>query len=145
MEISKIAANGTEIIPQSVNMKAKMKNTPEVGNEEKSLIDALTNPTETIGRSQVQFRGTLSSKDLNAIARNISDKKLNRVDIATFKEALSNTLKKYNMSGLQDAKRKIGNDLDKSIDFSMDIIGEATRINPDADIDKISTVAISIF
>lgn len=141
----KIAANGTETIPQTVSMKAKIKNTPEVDNEEKSLKDALTNPMETVGRSQVQFRGTLSSKDLNAIARNVSETKLNRVDIATFKEALSNTLKKYNMNGLQDAKRKLGNDMDKSIKFSLDIIGEATRINPDADLDKIGTVAASIF
>lgn len=145
MEVLKIATNGTETIPQTVNMKATIKNVPEVDNEEKTLKDALTDPMETVGRSQVQFRGTLSSKDLNAIARNVSDKKLNRVDIATFKEALSNTLKKYNMNGLQDAKKKLGNDMDKSVNFSMDIIEEAAKINPNADIDKISTVAVSIF
>ena len=141
----KIAANGAETIPQTIGMKAKIKNTPEVDNGEKSLKDALTDPMETVGRSQVQFRGVLSPKDLNFIAGSVAKTELNREEIIVLKKALSNLLEKENIANLKELKKTITQDADRYFDFTVDIANEACKINPNVNLDKISKAVFAIF
>lgn len=144
MEVSKITTGSIEAPQTAVNMKGKMQDTvPQT--EEKDPKDALTNPMETVGRSQVQFRGTLSSNDLNYISESVARLQLNKEDITTLKKALANTLKKYNCADISEFNKKIGGKMDDSLDFMMDVLKEAEKINPDANLDKIGLVANSIF
>ena len=144
MEVSKITTGSIEAPQTAVNMKGKMQETvPQT--EEKDPKDAFTNPMETVGRSQVQFRGTLSSNDLNCISKSVARLQLNKEDTTTLKKALANTLKKYNCADIGELNKKIGGKTDDSLDFMMDLLREADKINPKANLDKIGLVATSIF
>ena len=144
MEVSGITTNSIE--PQkttNVNMRGKMADTPQA--EEKDPKEALTNPMETVGRSQVNFRGTLSAKDLNKLAGSVSRLQMNADDIVTMKKALANTLKKYKCADIEALSKKYGNDMDASTDFMQDMLAEAAKINPKADLDKIGLIVGAIF
>lgn len=142
MEISQ--TTGAIVTPQAaVNMKGNAQGNIETS--EKDPKESLTNPMETVGRSQVQFRGTLSSKDLNRLSESVSRLQMTNADVTTMKKALANTLKKHNFANIDELHKKYSNDMDASLDFLQDFLAEATKINPKADIDKIGLIVGTLY
>lgn len=148
MEVLKIAANGTETIPQTVNMKARINNTTDTNNEEKSLKDALTDPMETVGRSQVNFRSGikhLNNEDLNKLAVLVKRQNIPSKDIPTLKAALIKTLNQYNCKNFEQVTKKIGNDEELAFDFIVNVINEAKMADSKINTDRVSNFATAIF
>lgn len=131
------------------NMKARINNSPEetVNAEEKNMKDALSNPMETIGRSQVNFKGIkhLSAQDLNHISEYVAKTKLGGEDITTLKKTLIKILNKEDCKTLKEVVVKSGGGEEAYLDFVQDVMSEASKINKNVDVDKIGSTASEIF
>lgn len=133
----KIAEVGNVEIPQNtVNMKSRMhEEAPKTQKQDPK--EALTNPMETVGRSQVNFNGCqkmLSPKELNIIAQKVSDFKLNDKEIKVVKQALAETKKEYNLKALEPLG---ADDIDLAVDMQQSFLGHALKIDPKIDTEKI--------
>ena len=108
--------NAINKIAMPVNFKA---NSEEKSSEEKNIAEtnSLDNPSETAGRSQVNFKGVnaLSAKELNSISRRVSELKLDSNEIKVAKQALVDTMNEYECKSLKQFTRRINNSLDNMI------------------------------
>ena len=94
----KIAEVGNVEMPQNaVNMKSGMREeAPQT--QEQDPKEALTNPMETVGRSQVNFNGAkkaikqLTAKELNMITNQVVENKLDFHEVKVAKQALIDTM-----------------------------------------------------
>lgn len=140
---------GVDTASKAINMKSRVNNIQEetVKTEEKNMKELLSDPMETVGRSQVNFRGMkqLSAKDLNSISGFVSKAKLCGEDIIAVKKALVEILNKENCSSLKEMVIKSGGGEDVYMDFIQNVMRESGKINKNADLDKIGSVASDIF
>lgn len=151
MEVPNVSV-GTVEAPQTttVNMKGRMQE--EISQEETSPKlnedpkEALTNPMETVGRSMVNFKGIqhLSAKDLNYLAQKMTRNNATLEETAVLKEALVKTMnnfRKTNIKGLTDLCAK---DTDKCIDVHQAFVKNVTKVDPNADVDRIALLFAAV-
>lgn len=136
----KIAEVGNIEIPQNtVNMKSRMhEEAPQT--QEQDPKEALTNPMETVGRSQVNFKGArqmLTPEELNMIARMAAELKLDGHEIKVAKQALVDTMNQYKCKSL---KQFNVDDLDLYIDMLTSFLDNALKIEPKINTDKIAQI-----
>ena len=141
MEITGIQTN------YLTNLRAKNKNMMKEAAQsaETNTKDVLSNPLETVGRSQVQFKSRLDSESLNQMAEIVAKIDLKAGDISTLKQALSSAMEKRNLANFNEVRTKLGNDFEGLLQFVVETTDEAARINPKADLDKINTAISFIF
>ena len=141
MEITGIQTN------YLTNLRAKNKNMMKEAAQsaETNTKDVLSNPLETVGRSQVQFKSRLDSESLNQMAEIVAKIDLKAGDISTLKQALSSAMEKRNLANFNEVRTKLGNDFEGLLQFVVETTDEAARINPKADLDKINTAISLIF
>ncbi len=141
MEITGIQTN------YLTNLRAKNKNMMKEAAQsaETNTKDVLSNPLETVGRSQVQFKSRLDSESLNQMAEIVAKIDLKAADISTLKQALSSAMEKRNLANFNEVRTKLGNDFEGLLQFVVETTDEAARINPKADLDKINTAISLIF
>lgn len=141
MEITGIQTN------YLTNLRAKNKNMMKEAAQsaETNTKDVLSNPLETVGRSQVQFKSRLDSESLNQMAEIVAKIDLKAGDISTLKQALSSAMEKRNLANFNEVRTKLGNDFEGLLQFVVETTDEAAKINPKADLDKINTAISLIF
>lgn len=120
----KIAEVGNvEISQNTVNMKSRMhEEAPQT--QEQDPKEALTNPMETVGRSQVNFNGAkkaikqLTAEELNMIAKMAAELKLDGHEIKVAKQALVDTMNQYKCKSLKQFVKPINESLHRSAENS---------------------------
>lgn len=117
----KISEVGTVEVPQNtVNMKSRMhEEAPQA--PEQDPKEALTNPMETVGRSQVNFRGvqnaitSLSAKELNILSRQIARMNLSEKETKVAKQALIDTINEYGCKSVEEFAGRINKSIDSML------------------------------
>ena len=99
----------------------------------------LSNPMQTVGRSQVNFRGRLGAEDLNTIADKLvqSNLNLNRTELRVCKNALGGVMDRFGCKNLEQLKKHGDKSLDDALDVSISFINKALEIEPKVDIQKL--------
>ena len=148
----KISEVGTVEVPQNtVNMKSRMHEEASQAPEQDPK-EALTNPMETVGRSQVNFNGAkkavkqLTAKELNILSRQIARMNLSEKETKVAKQALIDTMNEYGCKSVEEFATRIVKGIEDSNyeGVAEEMIGKfeqnVSKIDPKVDIHR----AISI-
>ena len=153
----KFETSSASSIQAPVNFRAmKAEPTPEAKTE--TTVNSLDNPMDTVGRSQVNFKGArqmLSPKELNMIAKMASELKLDGHEIKVAKQALVDTMNQYNCKSLKQFMKPLNESLDRAFKISEQYLDEeetiaedmlssfadnVLRIDPEANADRITSI-----
>ena len=148
----KIAEVGNVEIPQNtVNMKSGMREeAPQT--QEQDPKEALTNPMETVGRSQVNFNGAkkaikqLTAKELNMITNQVVEKKLDFHEVKVAKQALIDTMNEYGCKSVKDFATRIVKGIEDSNyeGVAEEMLGKfeqnVSKIDPKVDIHRATSI-----
>ena len=153
----KFETNSVNNVQTPVNFKSmKAEPAPEIKNE--ATVNSLDNPMDTVGRSQVNFKGTrqiLSPKELNMIAKMASELKLDGHEIKVAKQALVDTMNQYECKSLQQFVKPIKESLHRAAENSKqyldkeDTVAEdmlsafsknVLKVDSEADADRITSI-----
>ena len=153
----KFETNSVNNVQMPVNFKSmKAEPAPEIKNE--ATVNSLDNPMDTVGRSQVNFKGTrqiLSPKELNMIAKMASELKLDGHEIKVAKQALVDTMNQYECKSLQQFVKPIKESLHRAAENSKqyldkeDTVAEdmlsafsknVLKVDSEADADRITSI-----
>ena len=153
----KFETNSVNNVQTPVNFKSmKAEPAPEIKNE--ATVNSLDNPMDTVGRSQVNFKGTrqiLSPKELNMIAKMASELKLDGHEIKVAKQALVDTMNQYECKSLQQFVKPINESLHRAAENSKqyldkeDTVAEdmlsafsknVLKVDSEADVDRITSI-----
>lgn len=153
----KFETNSVNNAQTPVNFKSmKAEPAPEIKNE--ATVNSLDNPMDTVGRSQVNFKGTrqmLSSKELNMIAKMASELKLDGHEIKVAKQALVDTMNQYECKSLKQFVKPIKESLHRGAENSKqyldkeDTVAEdmlsafsknVLKVDSEADVDRITSI-----
>ena len=109
--------NSVNNVQPSVNFKARaQEGTEETKTDAKQNL--LDNPMETVGRSQVNFKGgikRLASEDLNYLADNAKRLDFSTEEVLAMKDALVKTLNDFRCETIPELAAKMNKSLDKII------------------------------
>lgn len=138
------------IQPQSVvSKKIKAVEQPE---QQQTNGTSLASPDEVVGRSQVNFSGslkpikTLSAKELNTLAEIAPRMNLNASEVKVVKQAFVDTMNEYRCKSVEELTNRIGNSISDLEDPSMALeilgtfSGNISKIDSKADVLKLSNV-----
>ena len=153
----KFETNSASSVQTPVNFRAmKAESAPEPKTE--TTVNSLDNPMDTVGRSQVNFKGArqmLSPKELNMIAKMASELKLDGHEIKVAKQALVDTMNQYECKSLKQFVKPIKESLhrgaenskqylDKEETVAEDMLSSfadnVLRIDPEANADRITSI-----
>ena len=153
----KFETNSVNNVQTPVNFKSmKAEPVPETKNE--ATVNSLDNPMDTVGRSQVNFKGArqmLSPKELNMIAKMASELKLDGHEIKVAKQALVDTMNQYECKSLKQFVKPINESLDRGAENSKQYVDKeetvaedmlssfadnVLRIDPEANADRITSI-----
>ena len=129
----KFETNSVNNVQTPVNFKSmKAEPAPEIKNE--ATVNSLDNPMDTVGRSQVNFKGTrqiLSPKELNMIAKMASELKLDGHEIKVAKQALVDTMNQYECKSLQQFVKPIKESLHRAAENSKQYLDKEDTVAED--------------
>ena len=153
----KFETNSVNNVQTPVNFKSmKAEPAPEIKNE--ATVNSLDNPMDTVGRSQVNFKGVrqkLSQKELNMIAKMASELKLDGHEIKVAKQALVDTMNQYECKSLKQFVKPINESLHRAAENSKqyldkeDTVAEdmlsafsknVLKVDSEADVDRITSI-----
>ena len=153
----KFETNSVNNVQTPVNFKSmKAEPAPETKNE--ATVNSLDNPMDTVGRSQVNFKGArqmLSPKELNMIAKMASELKLDGHEIRVAKQALVDTMNQYECKSLKQFVKPINESLDRGAENSKQYVDKeetvaedmlssfadnVLKIDPEANADRITSI-----
>ncbi len=112
----KFETNSVSSVQTPVNFKA-MKAEPAPETKTETTANSLDNPMDTVGRSQVNFKGArqmLAPKELNMIAKMAAELKLDGHEIKVAKQALVDTMNQYECKSLKQFVKPINESLHRS-------------------------------
>lgn len=153
----KFETNSVNNVQTPVNFKS-MKAEPASETKNEATVNSLDNPMDTVGRSQVNFKGArqmLSPKELNMIAKMASELKLDGHEIKVAKQALVDTMNQYECKSLKQFVKPINESLhrgaenskqylDKEETVAEDMLSSfadnVLRIDPEANADRITSI-----
>ena len=153
----KFETNSVNNVQTPVNFKSmKAEPAPEIKNE--ATVNSLDNPMDTVGRSQVNFKGTrqiLSPKELNMIAKMASELKLDGHEIKVAKQALVDTMNQYECKSLKQFVKPIKESLHRNSENSKQYLDKENtvaedmlsafsknvlKVDSEADVDRITSI-----
>ena len=124
------SVNNVQIPVNFKSMKAELA--PETKNE--TTVNSLDNPMDTVGRSQVNFKGArqmLSPKELNMIAKMASELKLDGHEIKVAKQALVDTMNQYECKSLKQFVKPINESLHRNSENSKQYLDKVDTVAED--------------
>ena len=138
IEISTINSIQPARIMKAKNLKA------ETQPQQEGSTNPLSNPMETVGRSQVNFKSRLSVEDLNTIAYAISKSNLDlsKTETRICKNVLGSLMEKYNCKNIKQFNEYREQNSDQYADVYMSFINKVLEIAPNANLDKLSKFAL---
>ena len=153
----KFETNSVNNVQTPVNFKSmKAEPAPEIKNE--ATVNSLDNPMDTVGRSQVNFKGKrqmLSPNELNMIAKMASELKLDGHEIKVAKQAVVDTMNQYECKSLKQFVKPINESLHRAAENSKqyldkeDTVAEdmlsafsknVLKVDSEADVDRITSI-----
>ena len=109
--------------------------------------DLLSNPMETVGRSQVNFRAKFSAQDLNTIADKLVQKDINlsKTEMRVCKNALSGVMERFGCKDLKQLREYSCKSLDDGLDVLITFVNKALEIEPNIDLQKVDQFSSVFF
>ena len=129
----KFETNSASSVQTPVNFKSmKAEPVPEIKTE--TAANSLDNPMDTVGRSQVNFKGAkqmLAPKELNMIAKMASELKLDGHEIKVAKQALVDTMNQYECKSLKQFVKPINESLHRNSENSKQYLDKVDTVAED--------------
>lgn len=134
-------------VSMPIHFKSKQANENPVENTDTTDKTSLDNPMETVGRSQVNFKGAkvLSAEDLNFLAQQPKVSKLSSQELKVLKETILNTMEEYKTDNFKNLfNRMLDSGMDTWAEFNCRFMNNAVKIDPKIDAEKLNDVILSL-